>query len=261
MNQTKPIAIILSPHLDDAVLAMGGFLAKGQYETEVDTFFAGKPSKDMHTRWDHISGFKDSDQEIEARVRENEKALGECGAIIRNFNYLDYQYRGKIPDQSVHIGIKESIDNDIRSLISKYSARQILMYGPATFGPKITHTDHEALHNAFMTAAEENKRENIRFFIYEDLPYTHEFNQKGKSKLKDYLENKYTIKLEQEEIEISEAQLEKKLKCLHDYPSQIEAFENLDIDIPSLVQSFSRNRCKTIHPSWYACEVVYKIQL
>ncbi len=50
--QIEPIAIILSTHLDDAVLAMGGFLAKGQYETEVDTFFAGKPNKDLHTKWD-----------------------------------------------------------------------------------------------------------------------------------------------------------------------------------------------------------------
>lgn len=261
MDQTKPIAIILSPHLDDAVLAMGGFLAKGQYETEVDTFFAGKPSKDLHTKWDHISGFKDSDQEIEARVRENEKALGECGAIIRNFNYLDFQYRGKIPDQSVHVGIKESIENDIRDLVSRYPARQILMYGPATFGPKITHTDHEVLHNAFMTAVGENNRENIRFFIYEDLPYTHEFIKSRKSKLKDYIENKYTIKLEQQEIEISKAQLEKKIRCIQDYPSQIEAFEALGINIPLLARSFNLNRCKTTHPSWYACEVVYKIQL
>ncbi len=135
------------------------------------------------------------------------------------------------------------------------------MYGPATFGPKITHTDHEALHNAFMTAVGETNRENIQFFIYEDLPYTHEFNQKRKSKLKDYLENKYTIKLEQEEIEISEAQLEKKIRCIHDYPSQIEAFEALGINIPLLARSFSLNRCKTTHPSWYACEVIYKIQL
>lgn len=45
MNRTKPVAIILSSHLDDAVFAMGGFLAKRQYETEVATLFAGKPVK------------------------------------------------------------------------------------------------------------------------------------------------------------------------------------------------------------------------
>ena len=260
MNQIKPIAIILSPHLDDAVYAMGGFLAKGQYETEVATLFAGKPSKDLHTKWDHISGFKDSDQEIEARLRENEKALGECGAIIKNFNYLDFEYRGKIPDQSVHIGIKESIENDIKSLISDYPKRQILMYGPAIFGPKVTHKDHEILHKAFMTVVGENNRANIKFYIYEDLPYTHEFNQSEKSKLKDYLDNIYRIKFEQEEIEISKTQLEKKIKCIHDYPSQVEAFKALGIDIPLLARSFGYNRCKNTHPFWYTCEVVYKIQ-
>ncbi len=41
--------IIISPHLDDAVISMGGFILKNFKNTKIITIFSGKPEKKKYT--------------------------------------------------------------------------------------------------------------------------------------------------------------------------------------------------------------------
>jgi len=254
-SEQKSVVIILSPHFDDAVLSLGGFLSGNQSETRVDTFFSGKPSQDLHTKWDRISGFRDSNEALPLRALENKKALGELGAEIKNYDYPDFQYRPKGRDGSV----EKSMEKDIGSIISKYPAAKISIYGPADFGTKITHPDHEILHQALIGAAKGNTNPDIHFLMYEDFPYVRQFNKSNLGSLIGHLEAKDGVKLEEKDIEIDEMGLFKKIKALKDYTSQIAAFSSQGSDIASLAESFSRARCKAAHSEWYACEAVYQI--
>ena len=89
----EDIAIILSPHFDDAVLSMGGFMAERKTPLIVVTFFSGKPSETFEGEWDERSGFKNSDEALATRVEENTLALGQVGAYPLNLRYVDFQYR------------------------------------------------------------------------------------------------------------------------------------------------------------------------
>lgn len=251
----KPMAIILSAHFDDAVLSLGGLLAKKQNEAEVDTFFAGKSEKTFFTKWDRISGFKNSGEAIDSRNKENIAALSRFGASVKNYDYLDFQYREK----GQYRQIENGMEKEIESVMAKYFSRQVFLYGPAEFGAKITHPDHKILHEAFVAAAKKNKNPNVKFLIYEDFPYVWQFNQSNKIELKKYLESNDKVKLKEEYIDIGQSELEIKIKSIKDYISQVAAFRAQGSDIADLAEKFSRARCKASHPDWYACEAVYEI--
>lgn len=257
----KPINIILAPHFGGAVLSLGGFLAKDQAETEVDTFFAGKPPKDLYVEWDKISGFYDSDEASGMRKIENKKALGEFGAEGKNYDYLDFRYREKDGSTALTAGqIERSIEKDIESIISRYPSREIYIYASAAFKDKIISPDHEILYKAFMAEAGKNKSPNVHFLIYEDLTYVREFAQSDLGSLEDRSEAENNIKLEKNAIEINQDELAKKAKGTGDYVSEVTAFKEQNTDIVSSIQNFGRKRCKADHPDWYACEVVYEVR-
>lgn len=256
-DKLPSLTIMLSPHFDDAALSLGGLMAKNRRgKLFVATFFAGKPAEPMTTEWDRKSGFSDSDEAVPAREKENEAALAPFGAIIKNYDYLDYQYRGTRYDRA----IEESIVRDIESIISIYGAgRQILMYGPAVFNQEITHPDHRILHDAFLEVSRRHRQEsNIKFFIYEDFPYVRQFENKGFGNLGDFLKEKYEEEFEEISIELTEAQISKKVIAISDYASQVLAIGN---NIAALAEGFSVNRCKTNFPLWHGCEIVYRIKI
>src|SRR5712692_5355525 len=90
--------LILSPHFDDAVLSLGGLIAKAPDRAVVVTVFAGVPPEGVAGRWDRLSGFPMAVAAIRARRQENEAALALIGVPqnrIRNLDYLDGQYRSQ----------------------------------------------------------------------------------------------------------------------------------------------------------------------
>jgi LmbE family N-acetylglucosaminyl deacetylase len=86
-----PRLIVVSPHLDDAVLGCAGLLVACPGSI-VCTVFAGEPAKVQRTRWDAASGFADSNEAMRERKREDEAALGLCGATPLWLDFLDGQY-------------------------------------------------------------------------------------------------------------------------------------------------------------------------
>src|SRR4030081_1428904 len=70
--------VVVSPHMDDAVLGTAQLLSAHPGATVV-TVFAGQPPEypEPMTRWDQLAGFASGDDVIAARRDEDTKALTE----------------------------------------------------------------------------------------------------------------------------------------------------------------------------------------
>ncbi|HEV7913626.1 MAG TPA: PIG-L family deacetylase [Albitalea sp.] len=84
--------LIISPHLDDAVLACGRLLAARPGST-VATLFAGVPRNAQQlTGWDARCGFRSAEAAIAARRREDTAALWKLHATPVWLDFCDAQY-------------------------------------------------------------------------------------------------------------------------------------------------------------------------
>jgi LmbE family N-acetylglucosaminyl deacetylase len=88
--------LVLSPHLDDAVLDCWGVLA-GPGEVTVVNIFAGAPEPGHVTLWDAITGARDSAERVRERIAEDAAALARAGRRPHNLTLLDAQYRKPPP--------------------------------------------------------------------------------------------------------------------------------------------------------------------
>lgn len=144
--------LIISPHLDDAVLSIGQFIA-GNDDVTVLTVFAGIPKdKELISPYDEKMGFSHS--YIAARVRRNEdgRALQLLGAKWRYLDYLDGQYNNPADTGD--------IVNDIIMEAGQYD----LLLGPVG----IQHPDHVQVAQAMRQAA---NYLDMPIYLYADLPY------------------------------------------------------------------------------------------
>jgi LmbE family N-acetylglucosaminyl deacetylase len=249
----KPLIVILSPHFDDGVLSLGGFMAKREQELLVATFFTQRPTEILHTNWDKISGFSNSDDAIFSRTKENENALAPFNTIIKNYDYPDFQYRKRNQDKEIRNGITK----DIQSIVETYENREIFIYGPAIFGEKITHPDHKIVHDAFMDFFRTNKKTNLHFFIYEDFLYIRQFMNTSLGNFNDFLNKQENIISKENSVELDKSELDEKISSIYAYPSQVKAFISLGDDLGIIADKFFQSRCKITYPDFYACEVVH----
>jgi len=85
--------VVVSPHLDDAVLSCGSLLAQRPGSIVV-TVFAGVPcAQGPLTDWDRRCGFHSGRQAMLARRGENARALALLDAESVLLDLLDHQYR------------------------------------------------------------------------------------------------------------------------------------------------------------------------
>ena len=231
--------IILSPHFDDAVLSLGGLIAKKKEKIIVATFFTNKPKNKITTYWDTISGFHNSDEAINNRIVENYNALMPFNVEIINFGFLDNEYRENKND----IELKEKITLDIEKIIDNLPNKNITIYGPSYFGETITHPDHKLLHDAFIEVARNrNLDTRLDFYLYEDFPYIERF-RKEYGNIIPLLEN----------------EIQAKIHSIGQYTSQVKAFESLNENITNLANHFTRTRCPHLPAEYRGCEMVYRI--
>ncbi len=255
----KPIAIILSPHLDDAVLPLGGFLAKREYQTIVTTFLTQTPQDKISSTteyWNRISGFATGTNVYKMRLLEDGQGLGRFGITIKYYKYPDAKYGN---DAQSNI-IKNEIEGNITDLISEYKNKPIYIYGPATFGPIITHPGHELIHQALIDIYRKYAGDNnVKFFMYEDFPYIDEFIQAHMGSLIEYITNTNGLRLVEQPINLSPKEVLEKVSAIEDYKSQVIAFRAIGRNISESDGNFDIERCKNIEPKWYACEMTYQI--
>src|SRR5262249_5815752 len=125
-------SIILSPHFDDAVLSLGGLLAAQAGRVIVATLFAGVPPRPVRGLWDLCCGFRDSDQAMQVRTRENQNSLLACGipsTDIRNYAYLDYQYRrASAMCADLSQDLQQMIRHDIGALVEECSGTPVKLF-------------------------------------------------------------------------------------------------------------------------------------
>lgn len=143
--------IVISPHLDDAVLGCAGLLAACPGSI-VCTVFAGEPASPMHTEWDEASGFADSHEALQARRLEDRRALALCRAEPLWLDFLDAQY-GSTP-------AVEAVSDTLAAQFARFDT-----YLPVCpFG--FWHPDHELVGAACRLLL--RTRRVFRYIAYED---------------------------------------------------------------------------------------------
>lgn len=259
-RKLPPVAIILSPHFDDAVLSLGGFIATRSSPVVVVTFFSGTPREAMQGGWDARSGFANSDEAVLARTEENARALARTGAYPLNLRYVDFQYNPE-RDPASREKMGQSVKKDLETILRDFSGSEnISLYGPAEFGGEITHPDHKLLHDTFTAVAQEHTPDTrVRFFFYEDFPYIARYRAGTTTPLKTFLEKRSGLTLQETPLVVEANTLDIKIKAIEAYTSQQKAFESLGENIASAAREYARGRCATLAPRPFGCEVVYEI--
>lgn len=83
------MTLVISPHLDDAVLSLGGLLD----QSTIVTVFAGIPPPwYWPSPFDNASGFTRSDDAVSARRDEDDAACAELRSKALHLHFLDGQY-------------------------------------------------------------------------------------------------------------------------------------------------------------------------
>lgn len=136
---TTPSAVILSPHLDDAVLSCWHLLC-GPGEVAVINVFAGTPPPEAKASWwDRITGSTDSAARMRERRIEDDEALAIAGRTAVHLDFLDQQY--------------EPADQPISAIVSRLHELidpKAVVYAPAALGE---HDDHEQVRAAALELA------------------------------------------------------------------------------------------------------------
>jgi LmbE family N-acetylglucosaminyl deacetylase len=171
--------VVVSPHLDDAVLGCGRFMAVHPGVTVV-TVFAGNPDEyPQPTRlWDVQSGFGPDDDVMEARRREDRAALAVVDAIPVHLDFIEHSYNPG--DRPV---APEVVADGLVAAVTALDPTLVL----APFG--LANPDHDATHRACMIVRdrlpepvswwcyEESQQPKpqrpITWVLYEDFGYKH----------------------------------------------------------------------------------------
>lgn len=158
--QPSATALVLSPHLDDAVFACGQLLAllSCLRPVRVTTVFAGRPqSGATHTEWDRAGGFAPGDDVVAARREEDRRALIQLGAVPTWLPFLDSQY-GSTPTA--------------RQVASSL-ARQLCRWRPALvfFPLGLFHSDHHLVRDAVLILLRRGTAKAAQWLAYEDALY------------------------------------------------------------------------------------------
>ena len=150
----KNALIIISPHFDDAILSVGGFLATQKRQITIITVCGGTPSDDsMLSNWDKLCGFSSGKQAAIERQLENINACSRLGIDSKNLLFTDFPYSE----------YKSSLL--IADALSKYITSTDEVWTPMGIGD---HPDHLITRDAVLELALKKK---INLTLYADAPY------------------------------------------------------------------------------------------
>jgi LmbE family N-acetylglucosaminyl deacetylase len=153
--------VVVSPHLDDAVLGCGRLLA-GRPGATVVTVYAGRPDAypDPMTHWDTIAGFAPGADVLGVRRQEDAAALEGLGATPRWLDFVEHQYLDR-PDWVLADAVVDRLHAELAALSPT-----------AVFAPfGIANPDHGEVHVAAMQVRA--RLPEPAWFLYEDFGYKH----------------------------------------------------------------------------------------
>lgn len=157
--------VVVSPHLDDAVLGAAHLIASYP-GTLVITVFAGEPPRypTEPTSWDACGGFVAGDDVVTIRRQEDLAAMDLLGAVPRWLDFADHQYlkRADRPRaEEVAVGLRPIIEEATPT---------------AVFLPMgLANPDHGVSHEAGLIVRDEVLASGgtQAWFCYEDSGYKH----------------------------------------------------------------------------------------
>lgn len=148
--------VVLSPHLDDALLSVGAWLSWHK-DVHVVTLFAGDPDDDLPiTAWDSACGFSSGRHAMGVRRHEDKQACSTLRASCQHVPLVDGQYRDELPYEE---GV---LEQTVAAIVGELEPSLVL----APLG--IVHSDHRAVGAACRRALLEWSGELV---LYEELPY------------------------------------------------------------------------------------------
>jgi LmbE family N-acetylglucosaminyl deacetylase len=155
---TDPI-LVVSPHLDDAVLSVGQLI--DSRPCCVATVLTGTPlRRSMRTPFDVAAGFNSANLAMKGRRHEDASALVGLNATSIHLGLLDSQYSGGQPPAHdlLCAAIAQAADQALAHL-----PEQVLL---APLG--LAHPDHVAVADACADLAA--RRPELQLWVYEELP-------------------------------------------------------------------------------------------
>ena len=153
--------VVVSPHLDDAVLGCSQLLASVPGSTVVTVFAGNPPAYPEPMRpWDVNSGFAPGDDVMETRRKEDHAALTVLDASPVHLDFVEYSYNpGDRPTPPEEIAPR--LAETLRTL------EPTLVCAP--FG--LANPDHDVVHRACMLVRDEYP--DASWWCYEDFGYKH----------------------------------------------------------------------------------------
>ena len=147
--------VVVSPHLDDAVLSLGAALSRaarhGAHVT-VLTVLAGDPASTVPAgEWDAQGGFRTEGAAATARRQEDARACSILGVAPRWLAFGDEQY-GPAPEEEVVAAVRTELQGFDLILLP---------------GFPLAHRDHELLNRLVL----EQVRPETRLLLYAEQPY------------------------------------------------------------------------------------------
>jgi LmbE family N-acetylglucosaminyl deacetylase len=156
-HATSGPVVVLSPHLDDAVLSAWSVIT-GVRDVVVVNVFAGVPDPEPVPRWDRLAGASDSRAHMRARLDEDRVALELAGRSATYLPFLDRQYRTGDPESG-----------ELARVIGDTTPAASMLYAPAGVGG---HADHVLVRDA---AVDLSRRMRLPLRLYAELPYAARF--------------------------------------------------------------------------------------
>jgi LmbE family N-acetylglucosaminyl deacetylase len=148
-------SLVVSPHLDDAVLGCGAWIA-AHPGARVLTVFAGVPPEPATlTAWDAACGFASAGEAIVARRSEDRAACALLGAEAEWMDWCDDQYRVPAPP--------DAVAGDLCRALERHDPATVLV----PLG--LFHRDHELAHAAAVQALAALRP--CEWYAYEDALY------------------------------------------------------------------------------------------
>ncbi|HZP30713.1 MAG TPA: PIG-L family deacetylase [Acidimicrobiia bacterium] len=154
--------VVISPHLDDAVLGCSYLMARHPGATVV-TVFAGRPDAypEPMERWDALRGFVPGDEVHVARRSEDEAALAVLDAKPVWLDFVEHSYLER-DDWVSPAAVVDHLSETVGSLDPT-----------AVFAPfGLANPDHDCTHAAAMLVRE-RLGPDVAWFCYEDTGYKH----------------------------------------------------------------------------------------
>lgn len=142
--------LVISPHLDDAVLSAGQFIAGRKGNVDVLTVFSGVPmGEGVFTDYDKSCGFSSSKDAMVIRRQEDKEALAILNANPIHTDRLDSQYEEQYT----------GLDIWLKKVIKIHNYEMVI--GPLG----LRHPDHTIISYVLESLRLDN------LYLYEDLPH------------------------------------------------------------------------------------------